>query len=109
MKLAVHCAPPVSVCTPGWTAAVAAGAHVGAPWAGAVPATPAKTRRAEDARAATGTTRRRRIATTYPHGTGWIPAPQLRLAGLSGDVQQDPSGPHGDHQGRTAKGDERQG
>src|SRR3954453_1582152 len=29
-KLAVHWAPSVSVCTPGWIGAVAAGAHVGA-------------------------------------------------------------------------------
>ena len=28
-KFAVHCAPAVNVCTPGWTAAVAAGAHWG--------------------------------------------------------------------------------
>src|SRR3954451_13065904 len=30
-KLAVHCAPSVTVCTPGWTVADDAGAHVGAP------------------------------------------------------------------------------
>ena len=30
MKLAVHCAPAVRVWTPGWMAAVAAGAHAGA-------------------------------------------------------------------------------
>jgi hypothetical protein len=29
-KFAVHCAPLVSVWTPGWIVAVAAGAHVGA-------------------------------------------------------------------------------
>jgi hypothetical protein len=31
MKLAVHCPPLVTVCTPGWTVADDAGAHVGAP------------------------------------------------------------------------------
>src|SRR5690348_12332158 len=31
MKLAVHCAPSVNVCTPGWTVAVDAGAQAGAP------------------------------------------------------------------------------
>jgi hypothetical protein len=30
MKFAVHCAPPVRVCTPGWIVAVAAGAQAGA-------------------------------------------------------------------------------
>src|SRR5437868_13783629 len=30
MKFAVHWAPPVKVCTPGWTAARDEGAHVGA-------------------------------------------------------------------------------
>src|SRR5947209_3731396 len=109
MKLAVHWAPAVSVWTPGCTAAVAAGAHAGTLWAGAVPATPAKTRSAEATRAAAGTTRRRRIATTYPHRTAWLLAPELGLPGLSGDVQQDPSRPHGDHQGRATKGHERQG
>src|SRR5438105_15053127 len=33
MKLAVHCAPSVTVCTPGWMVAVAAGAHTGTAWA----------------------------------------------------------------------------
>src|SRR5438270_3052960 len=35
-KLAVHCAPFVNVCTPGWIGALAAGAHVGVAWMPAV-------------------------------------------------------------------------
>src|SRR5258706_11765518 len=44
-KLAVHCAPLVKVCTPGWTAAVAAGAHVGVATAGPNPENPPKAMR----------------------------------------------------------------
>src|SRR5205807_5765270 len=94
--------------TPGCTAAVAAGAHVGALRAGATPATPANTTRAEARRAAAGRTRRVRMGTTYSEGPDCIPAGELLLTGLSGHVQQDPSRPHGDHQGRAAEGDERQ-
>src|SRR3954465_2096843 len=36
-KFAVHCAPSVKTCTPGWMVAVAAGAHVGAAEAEAAP------------------------------------------------------------------------
>jgi hypothetical protein len=47
-KFAVHCAPLVKVCTPGWIAAVAAGAHVGAALASVVSvATAAATSRLE--------------------------------------------------------------
>src|SRR3954469_1182276 len=40
MKLAVHCAPSVNVCTPGWTVAPSAGAHADA--AGALTASEIK-------------------------------------------------------------------
>src|SRR2546429_5713321 len=44
MKFAVHCAPFVKACTPGWIAADAAGAHVGSAVASVVSAAAATSR-----------------------------------------------------------------
>src|SRR3954470_24398624 len=88
MKFDVHWAPLVSVCTPGWTGAVAAGAHEGALRAGATPATPAKTTSTAARRAAAGRTRSGRITTTYPDGAGRRTAPKPLLSGLIGSVGQ---------------------
>src|SRR4029453_9686939 len=74
MKLAVHCAPSVSVCTPGWTAAVAAGAHVGAAFADdVVTAAPASPSRAQK----TATMQLRRMAGLDDTGPppGWVTNP----------------------------------
>src|SRR3954451_20336676 len=52
-KFAVHCAPSVKTCTPGWIVAVAAGAHVGAAEAETAPiasAASAASRAARDVR-----------------------------------------------------------
>src|SRR5260370_34133398 len=108
MTFAVHCAPWVSVCTPGCTAAVAAGAQAGELRAGASPATPENTTSSTPRRAAKGRTRGVRIATTYPHRTVGKAAPEPLLTGLSGDVQQDPGGAHRDHERRPTGRDERQ-
>src|SRR3954452_5512028 len=60
MKLAVHWAPSVRVCTPGCTAAVAAGAHVGAALADpAIASVPARAAR-------TATTDERNFTTSSP-------------------------------------------
>src|SRR3954464_7113676 len=63
MKFAVHCAPSVTVCTPGWIAAVAAGAHVGAapPPAGESPNVPSAT-------TAPTPTNRNHLRTASPRG-----------------------------------------
>src|SRR4029078_4846173 len=62
-KLAVHCAPSVSVCTPGWIAAVGAGAQVGAapPPAGERPNVPSAT-------TAPSPTNRNTLRTASPQG-----------------------------------------
>src|SRR5947209_13548310 len=90
-------------------AAVAAGAHAGVLFAGARPAIPAKTTSRAPRSAARGTTRSGRIATTYPDRTRRKSAPEVRLSGLSRDVQQDSSRAHRDHERRPTEGDERQG
>ena len=72
-KFAVHWAPSVSVCTPGWIAAVAAGAHVGAAEACETDGT-----RTEPVRRATRMRTRAEIFTgadtpTGPLGKPWFP------------------------------------
>src|SRR4051794_24227775 len=96
-KLAVHWAPWVSVWTPGWMAAVEAGAHDGALRAGAIDAIPANTIKATPRRAARERRRSGRMNATYSHSPLRNSAPERFLTGLSGDVQQYAGGTHGDH------------
>src|SRR3954451_1849457 len=103
MKLAVHWAPWVSVWTPGWMAAVAAGAHTGALRAGAIEAMPLNKTSSAPARPASERRRSGRICPTYPHVTRRNRAPKRDLSGLSGDIEQDSGGTHGDHQRRPAE------
>src|SRR5205807_2415817 len=101
MKLAVHWAPLVKVCTPGWMAPVPAA------WAAGIIVRPAPTSRARTAEAARA--RRARMSENVPRRGTSIPGRANFLTALTAHVQEDPSCRHGDHQRRAAKGDERQG
>src|SRR4051794_37904372 len=94
MKFDVHCEPWVTVCTPGWMAAVLAGAHVGAacddgasrpPIATAATATaPMRVRRPGVRRAGT--------SDTEPPGTGDIQVQRRTRRGVMGLTSPDGTG-----------------